>query len=146
MKHIRLFRGLPGSGKTTAAVAFGNKLKVAGIFSTHREADLYFVMRGNGVYKFDPALIGAAHRYCQERVERDMAMHVPYILVANTFCQVWEMQPYVDLANRYKYILGIETLRGNYNNLHGVPDTTIEKMRKRWEELPKDWSHHEVRE
>jgi predicted kinase len=56
------------------------------------------------------------------------------VVVANTFTQQWEMQPYRDIAARRGVSLEIVTATGNYPNIHGVPPAAIERMRVRWED------------
>jgi hypothetical protein len=61
--------------------------------------------------------------------------YYPEIAVSNTFTQEWEMQTYVDLANKYGYqvtTLIVENRHGN-KNVHNVPDETLDRMRNRFE-------------
>ena len=63
MNTLVLLRGLPGSGKSTAAKLF-NK-------APHFEADMYFMKNGN--YKFDFNGLKDAHNSCKRKVHK--AMH-----------------------------------------------------------------------
>lgn len=61
--------------------------------------------------------------------------YYPEIVVANTFTQEWEMNPYIELAKKYGYkviSLVVENRHGN-KNIHNVPDETIQKMVNRFE-------------
>lgn len=121
-----LIRGIPGSGKTTEAMKFVK----AGF--AHCEAD-HFFETPNG-YEFDPQKIAEAHRHCQDtasmllRVGRD-------VVVSNTFSRLWEMAPYVQMADRYGAELEVIEMTGRFQNVHGVPDEAIQRMIDRWEKI-----------
>ena len=124
--ELVLIRGLPGSGKTTIA----RTLALVGY--EHHEADHYFE-RG-GVYKFDPFELIKAHSWCLERAKHSMARRVRCV-VANTFTQRWEMQPYLDAAKAAGVTVRVIEARGEWENCHGVPADAIERMRRRWESV-----------
>ena len=126
-KNLFLVRGIPGSGKTTFAES---------ICPTVISADDYFI-GADGLYYFNPEKLKAAHSMCQARAEMHMEMgeHGSNIAIANTFTQLWEMQPYIDLAEKYGYIVHtiiIENRHGG-ENVHGVPEVAINRMRDRFE-------------
>lgn len=84
----------------------------------------------NGVYRFDVAQLAAAHGWCYVQVRR--ALEQGYsVVVSNTFTQHTEIQPYLDIPDVHKEIL---VARGNYQNVHGVPEEVLEAMRLRWED------------
>jgi len=136
MKELFLLRGLPGSGKSTLANCIGG---------TWVEADQYFVNK-EGMYQFDATKLKEAHKYCQARVEQAMEFYsngediIKYtsfgkIVVANTFTQEWEMQPYYDLAEKYGYrvySLIVENRHSGINS-HGVPEEKLVQMKNRFE-------------
>lgn len=124
MKHeLVLIRGLPGSGKSTLAKSLSGYV--------HFEADMYFM--DDDEYKFDPALIAEAHRWCQRATR--LALKTTSVVVSNTFTQKWEMQPYFDMAAELGVPVRVIEATGNFKNIHGVPDAAIERMRARWEEF-----------
>lgn len=131
-KVLILLRGLPGSGKTSFANLIWSSYVIC-------EADQFFYDE-DGNYNFDATKLGLAHKSCQVRVESMMQMnennseYFPEIVVSNTSTTEKELQPYLDLALRYGYIvvsLIVENRHGG-QNVHGVPDEKLEQMRNRF--------------
>lgn len=127
MKKLILVRGLPGSGKTTW-------VQEVGPFD-YFETDMYW-LRPDGEYDFNPRLIRKAHAWCQEQVEFCLMEDFEQVLVSNTFTQLWEMQPYLDMAEKYGYEVEVRKMMGNHGSIHNVPQDTIDKMKARWEDYP----------
>lgn len=126
MRKLILIRGLPGSGKTTLAKQLNP--------DAHFEADMYFYSPA-GVYHFDSTKLSEAHSWCFTSTM--VALCNPAnqtVIVSNTFVQRWEMQRYIDLAKKCQVKVEILVCNGNYQNIHGVPQETIERMRSRWED------------
>lgn len=129
MKSLYLVRGIPNSGKSTLS-----KTLVGDKDYCHKEADMFFVDR-DGNYKFEPSKIKDAHKWCQDEIEFVMKYDHSPIAVSNTFTQEWEMQPYIELANKYGYrvtTLIVENRHGG-TNVHGVPADKLEQMKERFE-------------
>lgn len=146
-KTLYILRGLPGAGKST----LGKLLADFRCFA----ADDFFI-DVNGVYKFDPTKLGAAHGDCRNRVEA--AMKTPQsdggkgdsyriceeVAVANTFTTRKEMEPYFILAYEHDYTIqiihcefvGSTRVNGNivgFGSDHSVPDAAMARMAGRWE-------------
>ena len=122
-QHILIIRGLPGSGKSTLA-----KAMCANKTYAHIEADHFFCNPETGEYKFDPSKLQKAHEWCQKKCLTMLAMG-KNVVVSNTFTCIWEMHPYIDMGFPYNIL----ECKGNFKNVHNVPNCTIKKMRERWE-------------
>lgn len=124
MKQIILFRGLPGSGKSSLAESLCNEVW---------SADQYFEKHGE--YLFDATKLKEAHEWCRAHVENSMAEKTEIIGVANTFTQEWEMKSYFDLAKKYDYRISTVIVENRHQseNVHGVPFDKIEQMEDRFE-------------
>lgn len=120
MPELIIIRGLPGSGKSTLAKQFED------LGYSHIETDQFFCQSGE--YIFDATKLQEAHEWCFNRV-KNLLDGGENVCVSNTFSRIWEMQPYLDLSC-HKTVISCE---GNYGNTHGVPDSVINNMRKRWE-------------
>jgi hypothetical protein len=121
---IWLIRGLPGSGKSTYAASLG---------IPHREADMYHMV--NGVYRWDRAKIGEAHAWCQAETEK-LVSAGRGVVVSNTFTRLLEMKPYFDIAARHFTEMKVVEMRGDFGNIHGIPENALSAMRNRWEWFP----------
>ncbi len=130
---LTLIRGLPGSGKSTLAGMICEKTG-----AIHLEADQFMVDR-SGNYRFDGRKLRDVHARCE--VECDGHLSVGQsVVVSNTFSEIWEMQAYLDMAERHHAALQIIECHGRFGNVHGVPDDKINAMRKRWQQLPERYS------
>lgn len=119
-KSLILVRGAPGSGKSTYAKTLGIK--------DHFEADMWFDLNGG----WQPDKIKEAHEWCQNQAEEAMKAGRP-VVVANTFIRLWEMQHYIDLAEKYGYQVEEIIANGGFDNVHGVPKDKVDLMRSNLE-------------
>jgi predicted kinase len=127
-----LLRGVPGSGKST----LGEIILNCPQSSTNNvlSADDLFI-DSSGKYNFDPTRIKEAHNLCQQKCAEKMKMGLYKIVVANTFTQEWEMKPYYEMAERYRYRVHsviVENRHGS-TNIHEVPEEKLNQMKDRFE-------------
>jgi predicted kinase len=122
---LYILRGLPGSGKSTLA----RKLAP----NNHHEADA-FMVDNEGNYSFDPTRLGEVHEKCLNAVRESLTSGAEVVAVANTFVKRWEYQRYIDLATSLGVAYEIVVCSGNYQNIHGVPQETILRMKSSWED------------
>lgn len=129
MKKLVIIRGIPGSGKTTMAKEICDGI----IKHPHFEADDFFTHSYLDEYNFSPELVKYAHQYCQLNTMKAMYEQHPKIVVSNTFTQIWELEPYLDMAKQFGYEVDIYVCDGEYPNVHGVPQEKVEEMKRRFE-------------
>ena len=128
-KTLYLVRGLPGSGKTTLAQRL-----TKWVYS----ADDYFYKLGDGVYKFVPEDLPDAHKECQWQTHAALVAGIREVAVANTFSMAWEAEPYFTMAEEQGYTVCVIECQSQFDNLHGVPQSSIDNMSARWESLHVD--------
>lgn len=138
MPTLTILRGVPGSGKSSFAQTL-NGVKVS--------ADHYFIDE-EGEYVFNPALLGEAHGACLHAAIRCCEKGVS-VVVDNTNTQLFEMSPYVLLAQAYGYDLRIVRVLADpqvcaTRNIHGVPAGTILRMAQGMEEVLPFWPKEET--
>jgi len=127
-----LLRGVPGSGKTTLGniILFNTQSNIQDVLS----ADNFFVNE-KGEYIFEATKLKEAHNDCQVKCAERMRNQFSKIVVANTFTQEWEMEPYFEMAKRYRYrihTLIVENRHGS-KNIHDVPDEKLVQMKNRFD-------------
>ena len=134
-KTLWIFRGLPGSGKSSTARSMFLPEQIF-------EADQFWYDK-EGNYNFDITRLHEAHKWCQDQVhaamEQDLedaegGMVLSDIIVSNTSTTEKELEPYLELARIYGYkvvSLVVENRHGN-KSIHNVPDETMEKMKNRF--------------
>lgn len=122
-KILYLIRGVSGAGKSTFANTLGCPVLAA---------DDYFSQGGE--YKFDASRLKEAHSECA-RLAKLVMEHGTTFAVANTFTQEWEMKPYLDLAEKFGYVVFSVIVENRHGgaNIHGVPPETVLKQAERFE-------------
>jgi predicted kinase len=127
-----LLRGLPGSGKTTLGqiILKSFSTDIPNVLS----ADDFFINE-QGEYIFDVQKLKEAHTDCQIRCSNKMKNEIHRIVVANTFTQEWEMNPYFDMAERYNYRVHTVVVENRHDgkNIHEVPEDKLQQMKNRFE-------------
>jgi predicted kinase len=121
MKILYIVRGMPGSGKSTFAQTLG---------LPHFEADDFFTDL-DGSYNFDPNLLKKAHKFCQNNVRQCLSEGLS-VVVANTFTTLKEIKPYIKMAEEYDAEVIVATCTGDYGSIHGIPESTLERMKARF--------------
>lgn len=123
-----LIRGIPGTRKTTLRKRLQERY---GSNCHGYEADMFFETPKGYVY--NPKLIHQAHKWCQDKTAWSLRNGFNPVIVANTFVQNWQMIPYFNMCREYGAKLKIIELFTEYGSIHGVPESTMQKMRDNWE-------------
>lgn len=132
MKELIIIRGPSGSGKTTAAW----KQTTMHLF----EADRFFYDKYR-YYEFRHDLLKEAHAWCLGTLANTIFVDRPdKVVVSNTFITKWEMQPYLDLAQKMGYTVKVYKTAGPWNaselarrNEHNVPINVISRQISKFE-------------
>lgn len=126
---IYVFRGLPGSGKSTAA-----KQLAAAIDGLHIEADAY-LYNEDGVYEWTQERHRAAIARVQNEAREALTSGKPVVL-AQVFPTHASMQWVRNLSSDNRAPLFIATLRGSYGSIHNVPDDVMASMAAQFKDVP----------
>ena len=121
-----LIRGIPGSGKSTfAATAF------PGVF--HLENDMYHMK--NGKYSFDSRMQDNAIAWCMDMCRTALALGMDCV-VSNTFTKKKYVETYRRIAEEFRADFEVYRMRGEFPNVHSVPDGVFANMKKNFEDWP----------
>lgn len=123
---VFIMRGLPGSGKSTAARKIFDRY--GGFIAS---ADNYWIVGGK--YCFDKNKVPANHHWCLRQFVKEIREGTGAIVVDNTNTSLGEFQHYVKIAQAYGYKVAIITFECTLadsmkRNTHDVPEQTIKGM------------------
>lgn len=124
MATLSLFRGYPGSGKSTAA----QKLFPGVVLF---ENDM-FLMR-DGKYCWSKERVKDAINWCYSSVENALRCGLD-VCVANTFTKFRYVNAYRQLADKYGAEFNVYRCTGNFKNVHGLNDTMVDSFKKSMED------------
>ena len=125
MKLI-LYRGKPGSGKSSAAHRM-----YPGILLV--ENDMYHMY--NGVYEWSAKNMPNAIQWCVDMVKTALKNKMD-VIVANTFTKRRFVQAYKNLADEYGADFIVYRCTGNFKNVHGLSEDMVANFEKSMEDWP----------
>ena len=132
VRKVYIMRGVSGSGKSTKA------RELAGETGKIHSTDDYFMK--DGVYNFDPRLLGRNHMRNFSAFQNSLNQGIPIVICDNTNSRHWEYEKYVEAARNHGYEVEIvqmphpDPVVAAKRNAHGVPETTIRRLLVRWED------------
>ena len=137
MSQLLLLVGLPGSRKSTFAKSKVEQTEALGKRALICSADDFFMK--DGVYKFDPALLGKAHAECYRKAKEALLNDVELIIIDNTNIRPVDRKKYyslaVEVAGDYRpctpmlAVLPRISIQESFaRNTHKVPEETIARM------------------
>ena len=134
-----ILRGLPGSGKSSLVGRIRKTYPQAEVCS----ADAYFT-HADGSYQYDRDKIKEAHIFSQEKAEALCRDACNLVIVDNTHVKRWELQPYLNIATKFRYSVVILEPQTPWakdpeqlamRNSHNVKANVIRKKLKEWQEI-----------
>lgn len=126
-----LMQGAQGSGKSTTAAILMDVLRhVVPVFTV--SADYFFM--GYGEYRFNAVNLPNAHEWCRRIAIKHMDAGES-VIVDNCNATQKHAQPYIDMAKAAGATVVVVRRTGRYQNIHGVPEETVERVRQSLEEL-----------
>ena len=134
-QQVKVMRGISGAGKSTLAKRLAYEAEVLGYSTEICSADDFF-MTPDGVYQFDGARLGDAHKTCLKKFLYALESGINFIVVDNTNINIEDMAPYVAVGELFDY--DVEILQVNTpasvatkRNVHGVPAASVANMDRR---------------
>ncbi len=130
MNRLIIIRGIPGSGKSTLA----RKLTVKIPHSIVTEADMYF----EDYDDWNGREVGKAHIWAQS-LTRKQLFNQRSVIHTGTLCTAQQLLDFLtnvigDLKSRVPKIVEIVDMKTQFESIHNVSESTLESMRRRYEE------------
>lgn len=124
--RLNLFRGIPGSGKSSTA-----QKMFPGVLLC--ENDMYHMH--NGVYEWSAKNMPNAIQWCMDMVKTALNNKMD-VIVANTFVKRRFVQAYKNLADEYGADFIVYRCTGNFKNVHGLSEDMVANFEKSMEDWP----------
>lgn len=124
---ILILRGVSGSGKSTFAAS------LAGATICSSDA---FMLDESGAYRFDHDRLRETHAKAFLRFRAALRRCDPLIVVDNLNLRRKWFVPYAMMGRASGYQVFQKTLRGGFQNVHGVPPERVAQMAAWYEEDP----------
>lgn len=154
MNKVLILRGVQGSGKSHFADNLRHLGGVDAAGSYGRDvitvsADTYFIR--DGQYRFNPDQLSDAHADCMWKFMHVLRYSIKdtVVVVDNTNAAIWEISPYVLVAQAFKaeaaiYTIGYDPKLAASRNIHGVGEEAVFKKHRQIisEQLPPWWRQY----
>lgn len=123
-KNLYIFRGLPGSGKTTLARKWAALVVEPDMF--RYDPEMHYIFDSDRNDEVNLKTIDLA-KYAVGK------LGINSIAVAATHVKVDFMRPLIELGKHYGYTVSVVECYGNYGNVHNVPESVVNKMAREFE-------------
>lgn len=134
MKKLYIFRGLPGSGKSTYAHRLAPLVIEPDMFRYNSSNEYVFRSEDN------KSVLRKTHALFEYAIKQ---LKMPCLAIAATHVQLEHFRPYVVFGKVYGYRVYVIECQDNYQTIHNVPAATIKKMAKEFQpfstELADTW-------
>lgn len=133
-KVLHIFRGLPGSGKSTAA-----KLLAESCGVPYWEADMKMFDEA-GKYAWTQERLSAAIEWVREKVFDALCYGQETVIVTGVAPRYRAMRDYIEYAGKNGYKVIVHEMVGRFQNTHDVSEELWNKMAKNFipiEQMPK---------
>ena len=128
MVKLAIIRGIPGSGKSTAAKKLAAKYNLE-----HFENDEYLMK--DGKYIWTPIAAKNAAKQCFNDTINALKSGKS-VVVSNTFITKRAIDNYVNAAKQIGVDVKVFRATGNFQNIHDVPSDTLKSMKEHFEDYP----------
>ena len=121
-----IFKGYPGSGKSTAAHRmFPGTLLL--------ENDMWHIR--DGMYCWRPENMPKAISWCMSMAEAALREGMD-VVVCNTFTKARFIEPYKRLAEKFNASFTVYRCTGNFKNVHSLDEQLVQRFRDSMEDWP----------
>ena len=126
MATLRIFRGHPGSGKSTSA-----KQMFPGTLLL--ENDMFLI--SDNQYKWSKERVRAGIDLCVKMVKMALE-NGSDVIIANTFTKRRFIETYRMIAEEYGAKFEVYRCVGNFKNVHGLDDKMVQQFKDAMEDCP----------
>lgn len=132
-KTMFILQGAPGSGKSKIAEAIMRQAAAEDFFpAVICSTDQFFMV--NGKYVFDRTKLAECHKLNQDKAKQYLVNGYS-VVIDNTNIKKIHVEPYVRIAKEAKAQIQIIRCYGKFQNVHGVPEEIVQRMRNEMEDL-----------
>jgi predicted kinase len=133
VKTMFILQGAPGSGKSKMAEALMRQTAAEDFFpAIICSTDRFFMV--NDKYMFDRTKLAEYHGLNQDKAKYYLENGYS-VIIDNTNIKKIHVEPYVKIAKETKAQIQIIRCYGKFQNLHGVPEEIVQRMRNEMEDL-----------
>lgn len=138
-KTCYIFRGAPGSGKSTIALRLGDLLGIAGEKVVYLNMDTYR-MDDKGTYHFDPTKVGDEVKRMKADFRSAIEREVQNVILDNVHSRIWEYEWAEAMACVHGYTVHVVEVQASFfecwrRHTHRMPFGKLLDIFRRWESI-----------